>query len=64
MPEKVEVDIVEKYGDFASVVRRLCTYDQVDISVLVAARGARTDIMLLHRRLRLQRVDDFAIMLF
>src|SRR5260370_38809765 len=37
---------------------------QIGASVLVAARGARTDIILLHCCLRLQRIVDFAIMPF
>src|SRR5260370_18320663 len=37
---------------------------QIGASVLVAARGARTDIILLHCCLRLHRIVDFAIMPF
>ena len=63
MPEKGGFAIVEKYGDCAKAVRRSCTCVQVGVFALVAARGARTDIVLLHCRLSLQRIADvdFAI---
>ena len=63
MPEKSGFAIVEKYGDSAKAVRRLCTCAQIGVPVLVAARGARTDMLLLHRRLSLRHIDDddFAI---